>query len=199
MAQIEASGSKKGGTKGKKLSTTVDLTPMVDLGFLLITFFMFTTTMAKPKTMEIIMPVKKDIKDSNKVKDYTALTLLLSKKNKVYYYEGIGSDPANPPKIELTTFDAQGGLRDAIIKKVKYVNEYKQLHAGEQGVDPSDVTTVLIKPDTNSTYSDMVNALDEMQINGISVYALIDITKEDRNFITLKNAAQTAGGDTDAN
>ena len=197
MADIEVkSGGKKGGTKRKKLSTRVDLTPMVDLGFLLITFFMFTTTMAKPKTMEIIMPVKEDTpKPITKVKDYTAMTILLSEKNKVYYYYGIGSDPENPPKIELTSFSPQGGLRDAIIKLKENVASTKQRDLGSvRGIDASDEATILIKPDTNSKYADMVNALDEMQINGINIYALIDITKEDRNFIKLKENVQSSGG-----
>jgi len=194
MADIEVKQGKKGGSKRKKLSTTVDLTPMVDLGFLLITFFMFTTTMAKPKTMEIIMPSKKKTDKPNKVKDYTAMTILLSKKNKVYYYYGIGSNPENPPKIELTDFKPQGGLRDAIIKLKNNVAEIKQRDMGVvPGVEASDQATILIKPDTTSTYADMVNALDEMQINGIETYALIDITKEDRNFIKLKDNVQSGG------
>ncbi len=189
---VSGGGNKKGGTKGKKLSTRVDLTPMVDLGFLLITFFMFTTTMAKPKTMEIIMPSKKKTDKPNKIKDYTAMTILLGKKNKIYYYYGMGNDPTNPPKIELTDFKPQGGLRDAIIKLKDNVSAYKQANAGQTGVDPKDEATILIKPDTTSTYSDMINALDEMQINGINIYALIDITKEDRNFIKLKENVQAA-------
>ncbi len=189
---VSGGGNKKGGTKGKKLSTRVDLTPMVDLGFLLITFFMFTTTMAKPKTMEIVMPVKPKPGDPppNKVKDYTALTLLLGKNGKIYYYQGIGSDSA---KVEVTDFSPQGGIRDVIINKKKYVNEYKQNNAGMPGVDAKDEATILIKPDTTSKYADMINALDEMQINGINVYALIDITKEDQKFIKAKDDAQNAG------
>src|SRR5690606_28792721 len=97
MAEIAESGGgghKKGSgvKKSKKLSTRVDLTPMVDLGFLLITFFMFTTTMSKPKAMSINMPdPDKTIKDEerNKVKESTAMTILLSKDHRVYYYEGI--------------------------------------------------------------------------------------------------------------
>lgn len=185
MAEIQVSD--KGGGKGKpkKLSTAVDLTPMVDLGFLLITFFMFTTTMAKPKTMEIIMPTNEPIEEENKnkVKDYTAMTLLLSKNGRVYYYYGIGSDPQNPPKVEITSFKPKGGVRDAIMKLKTNIADYKQVHAGEAGVNAKDEATILIKPDTNSTYSDMVNALDEMQINGINTYALIDITPVDRLFI----------------
>lgn len=185
MAEIQTSD--KGGGKGKpkKLSTSVDLTPMVDLGFLLITFFMFTTTMAKPKTMEIIMPTNDSIKDENKnkVKDYTAMTMLLSKGGRVYYYYGIGSDPLNPPKVEISSFKPQGGVRDAIIKLKSNIADFKQSNAGAAGVDAKDEATILIKPDTNSTYADMVNALDEMQINGIETYALIDITPVDRLFI----------------
>lgn len=187
MAELDTSsggGKKKGGTQGKKLSTRVDLTPMVDLGFLLITFFMFTTTMAKPKTMEIVMPTDKDTTvEKNKVKDYTAMTILLSKKNRVYYYYGIGDDPMRPPEVKLTYFKTPGGVREAIMNLVKNVADFKQQHAGELGVNVKDEPTILIKPDTTSTYSDMVNALDEMQINGINTYALIDITDVERDFI----------------
>src|SRR6476620_11987463 len=104
MAELDTSssgGHKKGPgvKKGKKLSTRIDLTPMVDLGFLLITFFMFTTTLAKPKTMEINMPNKEKIdeKDQTKVKESTAMTILLSKNHRVYYYEGLATDPNVPP------------------------------------------------------------------------------------------------------
>lgn len=188
MAEIDTSGGggkKKGGKRAKKLSTRVDLTPMVDLGFLLITFFMFTTTMSKPKTMEIVMPVDDSIqdKDKNKVKDYTALTLLLSKKNRVYYYYGLGDDPMNPPRVEVTTFKNKGGVRDVILQLRKSVDSVKQVLAGQPGVNAKDEPTILIKPDTTSTYLDMVNALDEMQINGINTYALVDITDVERKFI----------------
>src|SRR6186713_1205160 len=100
MAEMDTSsggGHKKGPgvKKGKKLSTRVDLTPMVDLGFLLITFFMFTTTLSKPKTMQINMPYKEDnIKeeDQTKIKASTVVTILLSSNHRIYYYEGIGDD-----------------------------------------------------------------------------------------------------------
>src|SRR6201986_4690536 len=100
MAELDTSGGghKKGPgvKKGKKLSTRIDLTPMVDLGFLLITFFMFTTTLAKPKTMEINMPYKDPnlkIEDQNKIKNSVALTILLSKNHRIFYYEGMATDP----------------------------------------------------------------------------------------------------------
>src|SRR5208282_5934482 len=94
MAEMDTSsggGHKKGPgvKKSKKLSTRVDLTPMVDLGFLLITFFIFTTTVSQPTAMRIFLP--KDVQkpeDQNKVKVSAVLTIMLGKDNHVYYYEG---------------------------------------------------------------------------------------------------------------
>jgi len=193
MAELDTSssgGHKKGPgvKKGKKLSTRIDLTPMVDLGFLLITFFMYTTTMAKPKTMEINMPYKDpklEIKDQTKIKESVALTVLLSKDHRVYYYEGIGSDPNKAPDIKITYFKPTKGIRDEIIAKKKMVDDLKRTGA----LGPKDETTVLIKPDTTSTYSDLVNMLDEMNINDVKVYAIVDITDLEQGWIKETEAA----------
>lgn len=191
MAELDTSsggGHKKGGVKkAKKLSTRIDLTPMVDLGFLLITFFIFTTTMSKPKTMEINMPFKTDKPEDNKskVKESTALTILLSKDHRVYYYEGIGSDATNPPKVEVTNFKNPGGIRQVIIDKKAKVDGLVRSGA----LTATDKTTILIKPDINSTYEDFVSIIDEMSINGIQVYAIVDISPVDKEFITLTEAA----------
>jgi len=193
MAEMDTSsggGHKKGPgvKKGKKLSTRIDLTPMVDLGFLLITFFMFTTTLAKPKTMEINMPYKdKNLQDEdkNKIKNSVALTVLLSKNHRVYYYEGIGDDPNKAPDLKATTFAQKNGIRDEIIAKKKMVDDMKRSGA----LTGKDEMTVLIKPDTTSTYNDLVNMLDEMNINDIKVYAIIDITDVERGFISATEQA----------
>src|ERR1700690_1053454 len=168
MAELDTSsgGGKKGPgvKKGKKLSTRIDLTPMVDLGFLLITFFMLTTTLAKPKTMEINMPYKDPNmkeEEKNKIKNSVALTILLSKNHRVYYYEGIGDDPNKAPDLKITNFSQKNGIRAEIIAKKKMVDAMKQSGA----LTAKDETTILIKPDTTSTYSDLVNILDEMNIN----------------------------------
>ncbi len=193
MAEMDTSssgGHKKGPgvKKGKKLSTKIDLTPMVDLGFLLITFFMYTTTMSKPKTMEINMPYKDENlkeEEQSKIKASTALTVLLSKEHRVYYYEGLADDPTKPPELKVTYFKSKDGIRDEIIDKKKRIEELKQQGA----LTAKDQLTVLIKPDTTSTYDDLVNILDEMSINDVRTYAIIDITDVDREFITATEQA----------
>lgn len=193
MAEMDVSGGsshKKGPgvKKGKKLSTRVDLTPMVDLGFLLITFFMFTTTLSKPKTMEINMPYKDEKveeKDQTKIKNSVALTVLLSQDHRIYYYEGLADDPATPPEVKVTYFRPKDGIRDIIIDKKKRVDELKQQGA----LTAKDQMTVLIKPDANSTYDDLVSILDEMSINDVRVYAIVDITPVDKEFIQLTEQA----------
>lgn len=169
--------------KGKRGNPTVDLTPMVDLGFLLITFFVFTTTMNKPKAMEIQMPYTdgKEIEDPTVIKKDVALTILLSKDHRIYYYEGIGNDPEKAPDVEVTGFQDNGGIRDILIKKKLTVQSLIQ-----QGVlKANDLTTVIIKPDVNSSTDDLINIIDEMTINAIPVYAVVDITPGDKEFITL--------------
>ncbi|MFT4061806.1 MAG: biopolymer transporter ExbD [Edaphocola sp.] len=181
MAEIEVKGGKKGAPR-------IDLTPMVDLGFLLITFFMFTTTMSKPKAMEIQMPFKDeklDEKNQSKIKTDQALTVLLSKDHRVYYYGGIGDDPANPPKVEVTYFKDKDGLRQVLIDKKKAV----QALVSQGVLKPTDKLVVLIKPDDDSTTGDLINALDEMTINGVPIYAVVDITPVDKDFIHATEAA----------
>lgn len=191
MAEMDTSSSggkgKHGGTKSKKQSTRVDMTPMVDLGFLLITFFMLTTTMAKPKTMDLIMPKDTEKEEEkNKVKESTALTILLGKKNQVYYYEGLAQDPnasANPEFFKATSFANTNGIRDVIIRKR---DEVAKLRNGKG--QPEDVV-VMIKADDGSVYANFVDILDEMAINRIQKYATVDITDQDKQWIKSTEAA----------
>ena len=180
MAEIEV--------KGKKGTPRIDLTPMVDLGFLLLTFFIMTTTMSKPKAMEIQMPYKDEKltqEDQNKIKKDEALTILLSNDHRVYYYHGIGDDPANPPKVEVTYFKNEGGIRDVLIEKKKTVQEL--ISQGVLGA--KDRVAVIIKPDADCTTDDLINILDEMTINAIPVYAVVDITPVDKEFIAATEQA----------
>jgi biopolymer transport protein ExbD len=178
MAEIDTSGGgkQKGGVKkSKKMSTRVDMTPMVDLGFLLITFFMLTTSFAKPQVMNLAMPdkdVKKD--DLAEVKEGTVITLLLAKENAVVYYEGIPTTELNTTTINYKE------LRDVLISKKKKVDaEY----GFEENIDkvtgekkaPKSKALVLIKPSDDATYSNLVDAIDECQISGITRYAILDL------------------------
>jgi len=173
MAEMDTSGGgghKKGPgvKKGKKLSTRVDLTPMVDLGFLLITFFIFTTTMSQPTAMRLFLP--KDVKnpdEQNKVKNSAVITLMLRKNDQIYYYEG---DSA--ATLKATTFKK---VRDIVIDK-------------KRRTDPKDFV-VIIKPTVDATYKNTINMLDEMTIDGVKRYAMVDISPVEYNFIKLTEKA----------
>ena len=173
MAEMDTSGGgghKKGPgvKKSKKLSTRVDLTPMVDLGFLLITFFIFTTTMSSPTAMKLNLPKDTDKPDEqNKLKESAALTVMPSKANYVYYYEGL-----DPSKLQQSTFK---GIRDIILDK-------------KRRTDPKDFM-VIIKPTQDATYKNTVDMLDEMKIDDVKRYALVDITPDEYKFIAATEQA----------
>ncbi|MBM3915712.1 MAG: biopolymer transporter ExbD [Sphingomonadales bacterium] len=190
MASID-SGAEQGGKKGpgvkkaKKLSTRVDMTPMVDLGFLLITFFVFTATMSSPTTLDLNMP--KDIKkqdEQTEVKESSVLTIMLGKGDQVYYYEGKLVVDAAGNNFKQTTFK---GIRDIIVNKKKEVmDRYYQrpdpaceADAKAKGKPVSNCAdkdfVVIIKPSDDATYKNTVDILDEMTINQVRTYAMVKI------------------------
>jgi biopolymer transport protein ExbD len=187
----DGGGHKKGRgvKKAKKLSTRVDMTPMVDLGFLLITFFIFTATMNEPTAMDLNMPKDTDKEDEQtKTKQSGALTVMLGKGDKVYYYEGeLAPDGSN---FQQTTFK---GIRDEIIKKKNSViAAYRtdpacEEKARKEGKKVSDCKQqdffVVIKPDEESTYKNAVDMLDEMTINDVKRYALMKIADTEKQLI----------------
>jgi translation initiation factor IF-2 len=111
--------------------------------------------------------------------------VLLSKDHRIYYYEGIGDDPTKPPQLNVTYFKPKDGIRDVLINKKKAIEELKA--SGALGA--KDQATIIIKPDVTSTYEDLVNMLDEMSINDIRVYAIVDITPVDKEFIQMTEQA----------
>lgn len=198
MAEIQESGDKKGkGSKQKKMSIRVDFTPMVDMNMLLITFFMLCTSLSKPQTMEISMPSNdKNITEEqqNKVKASQALTLLLDADNKLYYYEG-EPDYDNYASLKETTYEADG-LRKILLRKnadaVKKVRELKEKKARLEITEEEckkqiaevksgkNTPTVIIKATDRSTYKNLVDALDEMQICSIGKYVVVDVAEGDQ-------------------
>lgn len=174
MASMDTGGGDQGHKKGpgvkkaKKMSTTVDMTPMVDLGFLLITFFIFTTTMAQPTAMNLFMP--KDVdkpEDQNKVKETGAFTIMLGKQDQIYFYEGL-----DPTKLQASNFK---NIREQIMKK-------------KQNTNPEDLV-VIIKPSEDATYKNTVDILDEMTINEIKRYAMVDISEQEFQLVRITESA----------
>jgi biopolymer transport protein ExbD len=170
MAELNSSPQNGGGKhKRKKINARVDLTAMVDLAFLLITFFIMTTTLAKPKAMDLAMPVGDQ---SEPVGASRTLTVCLGKDNKVMYFLGELKAPIIAPSI--TNFSADG-IRKAIIETNKKVHD----SSGKSMI-------VLVKPSDKSQYSNLVSTLDELAITGIQQYAIVDIKPEDVNALKQK-------------
>jgi len=165
MAEISASDQTQKGKKARshKLSTKIDMTPMVDLGFLLITFFMLTTTLMKPVTMQLNMPVKDEI-DRCILRCSESLNVVIDGDNKVYYYQGTENQ-----KVQKTDFSANG------IRQVLF--DYKR--------KIGNVFTVVIKSTDKAKYRNMVDLLDEMTITNNRRYAIVGITKEDEKLISM--------------
>lgn len=183
MAEIaenpQGGGEKKG--RSKKASPRVDLTPMVDLAFLLITFFMLTTSLSKPKAMEIALPETdpQDIIDQPPVDDDVVMTVLLAPKNVVLYYFGSPEKAAADPNgIKSTTFDKESGIRKVILDKKKAVAALPD----NLGFDSkkNNKTMVLIKAVDSSVYGNMVDVLDEMHIADIKFYAILPISDPEK-------------------
>jgi biopolymer transport protein ExbD len=175
MAEMDTSGGgghKKGPgvKKSKKLSTRVDLTPMVDLGFLLITFFIFTTTMSQPTAMKLFLPKDADKpEDQNKAKESGVITILLGKDDNVFYYEGQLDNSAS--NFKSTTFKE---IRNVLLDK--------------KARTPEKDLVVVLKPSEECTYRNVVDILDEMAINVLKRYALVDISSVETQLVKVTEA-----------
>ncbi|MDR0546337.1 MAG: biopolymer transporter ExbD [Dysgonamonadaceae bacterium] len=214
MAEVQTSDHGEGGKKNKqkKQHLRVDFTPMVDMNMLLITFFMFCTTLLKPQTMNLNMPSKENDKDpttQTKVRESTAVTVILGAENTLYYYTGMpnedGSDYKNPNFLTETTYKADG-LRDLLLKKnagtYEAIQELKAKKEREEITEEvfreeskkvqdeakkaKKAPTIMIKATELSTYKNLVDVLDEMLICNIGAYAIIDISDGDRYLLYEK-------------
>jgi biopolymer transport protein ExbD len=166
MAEIQGGGGdggKKGGKiRSKKSSTRIDMTPMVDLAFLLLTFFILTTTLSKPQTMEINMPEKPKPEDKQpEVNEKKVLTLVLGANDKVYWYVGITEPVAK--KVDFS----KDGIRKVLIEKKSEIRDL----------------IVLIKAMDEAKYKNMVDIIDEITITNIQRFAIVDITPADKQIV----------------
>ena len=174
MAQIElqVADSKKSKRKLHN-SPRMDMTPMVDLGFLLITFFIFTTTMFESKAMKLFMPTDKGKSELGESK---ALTVMLAQNNKVYAYPGKFEDAVKQNKIILTNYDESFGIGNLIRLKQEQLQQTDKKE-GRDGL------VFLIKPTAQSSYKNVVDALDETIINGVKKYMVLDPSAEEKTEI----------------
>jgi len=169
MAQLQLQPVNKGKrNQNQSALLRIDMTPMVDLGFLLITFFIFTTTMAEQKGTDLFMP--KDGPPS-KIGESTAMTVLLGGSDSIYAYSGSWKNAMANNQVVLTNYSTQNGLGKLI--------RSQQSRLGNKRED----LMVLIKPLENSSYNNIINVLDEILINDVKRYAIVNVTDSETQFL----------------
>lgn len=156
------------------------MTPMVDLGFLLITFFVFTTTISTPTVTDLYMP-KDTNKDSSLLINELALTMLLSDNNKIYCYAGAFEDAVKANAIFETGFSTYSGIGKIIRQRQKDVEASGKFTEGKRGL------MLLVKPTSESVYKNVVDALDEALINDVRKYAILEPSNEEIHFLERSN------------
>jgi biopolymer transport protein ExbD len=171
MAELVASEKNGKRSSLQKLPPRIDLTAMVDLAFLLITFFILTTSLAKPRAMRLNMPPPGP---PGAVGESTTMTVCLGNNNLALWYRGMTDKPLTTPQL---TGYGKDGLRKSIVETGKQI--FKT--TGKQMM-------VIVKPSAHSKYADLVATLDEINITNIQYYAIADISTKDVEMLKLKNA-----------
>ena len=165
MSEIKTGGGggkhDGGKVRSKKASTRVDMTPMVDLGFLLITFFILATTLSKPSSMTLNVPDKTKEVETEPLKASNVMTIFLDKDNKAHYIMGKAASENPEVKTVSVGYDLRKAIQESSTKA------------------PADKFVVVLKPMKESTYKNMVDLLDEMAILKIKRYALVDVLTPD--------------------
>ena len=214
MAEIiqNEGGKQKGKKRSKRHSTHIDMTPMVDLACLLLTFFMLTTAFSKAKVMEIVLPEKvKDPKEAKapEVDEKRALNIILVEGDKVLWYNGL-ANPAKPPLPTLNLADfSDEGIRRVLLGRNKDL--FLQIEEMNRAVTEGSIKlsndtinarrkkmmtkdrlgpVVLIKAADNVKYRNIVDIIDEMAIANIARYALVDINDVEKKMVADYLAAQ---------
>jgi biopolymer transport protein ExbD len=205
----DSGGGQSGGKKrAKKGSTRVDMTPLVDLAFLLLTFFVLTSTFSKPKVMSLVYPAKPkpdQVVDAQAQKINNAITFLLSE-NKIFYYEGEYYPVGNPkgqPATQLKETDfGPSGVRKLLADKNKSViigkaklkaeldskkiQEHEYLEGIKELKKADEALKVLIKTDDKAICKNFIDLVDELRIHEIGVIAPVDLLASEYELIKAK-------------
>jgi biopolymer transport protein ExbD len=169
----------KAGVQGTKRATLkIDMTPMVDLGFLLISFFIFTTEISKPAITNLYMP-----KEGGPIKipATKSLTFLLSGNDDVFYYSGNLNEAVKSNQVFQISYSE--------IRGIGFIIRQKQNELINRNINKKELI-VLIKPYEKSSYKNVVSALDEMLINGVSRYMIADLENDEKTFLELTNRSR---------
>jgi biopolymer transport protein ExbD len=169
MAEVNTqSGKGSNHVRSKRLSMKIDMTPMVDLAFLLLTFFVLTTTLIKPYVMKITMPVTDTTVEQPPVNHTRVLNLLLDADNKIYWYIGL------PEKTMERTDFSSNGIRKLLAEKNASIRRM----------------IVLVKPTDRSKYKNTVDILDELAIANIEHYSVVEVTAADEKLVIGSNGRE---------
>ena len=162
--QVQDKSEKGGKVRSKKQSTRVDMTPMVDLNFLMLMFFMFTTTFSKPNVMDLGLPAKpkKDAPPPQRTQiDLTnSISLIIGKDNRIFYHQ-LDQAGLNENTLQETTYDKEG-ITKVIEQAKRRAKDVKKF-------------TVIIKPTDDAVYKNFVDILDQMTITNSQQYGVTDI------------------------
>lgn len=164
MAELTTRNDRSSGRA--KHAPRLDLTPMVDLMFLLITFFMLTTTLSKPSAMDIAMPLADE--EPAGVSESRTMTICIGSHNRLEWYMGTLEDPVIAPSV--TSFGS-GGIRTALLSSIA--------KAGKAAGTGKKSLVVLVKPSKKAIYKNMVDIIDELNITKVPSYAIVDITDKE--------------------
>ena len=178
MAPMEQAALQRQGksfARQKKTNIRIDMTPMVDLGFLLITFFVFTTNLSEPMSLKLNMPSDETDTDPSQLPNSLALSVLPGSNNKIYYYHGDWEEAKKNNAIFTTGYSVYSGLGSVIRQKQKAIDASGKFPEGRNGL------MLLIKPGEKSTYRNLIDILDEIMINDVKKYAIVELVSEEIN------------------
>lgn len=215
MAQIienEGGGHKKGKRRAKKHGTHIDMTPMVDLACLLLTFFMLTTAFSKPKVMEIVLPSKEPNPNPPKIDDSRVVNIILAEDDQIYFYNGLADPSKGVLPVLIKSNYSKDGIRKVLLErnkelfeKVYFYNDSLTKGLGKYKDNlPKDTIDkqlkkmrsadkagpiVLIKAGEGVTYGNLVDIIDEMAITSVVRYAVVEL-----NYVEKKMLSDAAAG-----